>query len=164
MLFSLTALLGLFHSAHSAPYSESITGQNLIGSHFGLKGFNASFDYVVVGAGTAGLTMATRLAESGRYSIAVIEAGDFYEVDNGNLSSIPGDAAYYVGSDPQERNPLIDWEIYTEPQPVSRDHQCWCVGHWTLLMIAKGLAGRTALYTAGKTLGGDSARYAEDHA
>jgi choline dehydrogenase-like flavoprotein len=100
-------------------YFETLTGQSLLGSHFGIIGFNASFDYVVIGGGTAGLTIATRLAQSGRFSVAVIEAGGFAEFDNGNLTSIPGNAAYYVGAAPTERNPLIDWETYTEPQPVT---------------------------------------------
>lgn len=103
----------------TATYYDEITGQSLLGSHFGIIGFDASFDYVVIGGGTAGLTIATRLAESGRFSVAVIEAGGFAETDNGNLTSIPGNAAYYVGSVPGQRNPLIDWEIYTEPQPVN---------------------------------------------
>ncbi|PQE26804.1 Choline dehydrogenase protein [Rutstroemia sp. NJR-2017a BVV2] len=119
-------------------YFETLTGQSLLGSHFGIIGFNASFDYVVIGGGTAGLTIATRLAQSGRFSVAVIEAGGFAEFDNGNLTSIPGNAAYYVGAAPTERNPLIDWETYTEPQP--------------------GLDNRKILYTQGKTLGGGSAR------
>lgn len=44
------------------------------GSSYGVPG-NASYDYVVVGGGTAGLTVATRLAQDGRFSVAVIEAG-----------------------------------------------------------------------------------------
>lgn len=102
-----------------ATFFEELSGQSLIGSHFGLIGFNASFDYVVIGGGTAGLAIATRIAESGKFSVAVIEAGGFPETDNGNLTSIPGNAAYYVGSDPGQRNPLIDWETYTQPQAVS---------------------------------------------
>lgn len=100
------------------PYFESITAQNTLGSHFGVPTFNATYDYVVVGGGTAGLTLATRLAEDGRYSVAVIEAGGFSDFDNGNLSSVPGNAAYYIGAEPLTRNPLIDWEIYTEDVPV----------------------------------------------
>lgn len=43
------------------------------GSH--TPGTNASFDYVIVGGGTAGLTLATRLAQNGSFSVAVVEAG-----------------------------------------------------------------------------------------
>lgn len=48
-----------------------------IGSSFGLAGQNATYDYVIVGGGTAGNTLAYRLANDGRYSVAVIEAGSF---------------------------------------------------------------------------------------
>lgn len=33
------------------------------------------FDYVIVGAGAAGCVLANRLSESGKNSVAVIEAG-----------------------------------------------------------------------------------------
>lgn len=60
-----------------------ITGGNgllnqTLGDLQGIIGQNNTFDYVVVGAGTAGLAIATRLAQ--KYSVAVIEAGTFYEV------------------------------------------------------------------------------------
>jgi len=38
---------------------------------------NAEYDYVIVGGGTAGLTVADRLTESGQYSVLVIELGVF---------------------------------------------------------------------------------------
>lgn len=37
-----------------------------------------TFDYVVVGGGTAGATLAVRLAEASM-NVALIEAGDYYE-------------------------------------------------------------------------------------
>lgn len=67
-----------------------------------------TFDYVVVGGGTGGLAIATRLAENRSVSVAVVEAGGFYEIDNGNLSIVPGYANYYAGSDPENYQPLID--------------------------------------------------------
>jgi ribulose 1,5-bisphosphate synthetase/thiazole synthase len=50
---------------------------------FGTPGTNASYDYVIVGGGTGGLAIAARLAESKDTSVAVIEAGGFYQIDNG---------------------------------------------------------------------------------
>lgn len=109
--------------AYATSYSESITGFSTLGDHFGYPAFaNATYDYVVVGGGTAGLTVAARLAEAGVGTVAVIEAGGFYEMDNGNLSTIPGTAAYFIGTNPGERNPLIDWEYRTEPDEVR-----WCL-------------------------------------
>ena len=89
---------------------------NLLGTPFGAPGSKASFDYVIVGGGTAGLTIATRLASAPDISVAVIEAGGFYEVDNGNKSTVPGYANYYTGSDPHNYQPLIDWGFSTVPQ------------------------------------------------
>lgn len=63
---------------------------NVLGTAFGAPGTNATFDYVIVGGGTAGLTIATRLAEDPAVSVAVVEAGGFYEIDNGNRSVVPG--------------------------------------------------------------------------
>lgn len=90
----------------------------LLGTSFGYPGANATFDYVIVGGGTAGLTIATRLAENPALSIAVIEAGGFYEVDNGNRSVIPGLAVFYAGADPKDTQPLVDWGFVTTPQAV----------------------------------------------
>lgn len=120
-LFVYATFIGLASS--SAELYDAIVGQELIGSHFGIPFFNASFDYVIIGGGTAGLTIATRLAENATNTVAVIEAGGFYELDNGNLSSIPGGAGYWVGAAPAEKNPLIDWGIHTEPMVVSRQTQ-----------------------------------------
>ena len=99
------------------PFQDSISAQGLLGSYFGIPG-SAKFDYVIVGGGTAGLTLANRLAANGSYSVAVIEAGGFSEMDNGNASAIPGSAGSGLGWDPADINPLIDWEQYTTPQPV----------------------------------------------
>ncbi|KAI4228901.1 MAG: hypothetical protein LQ349_006474 [Xanthoria aureola] len=75
-----------------------------------------TFDYVVVGAGTAGLTLAARLAEGSSYSVAVIEAGGYYEEDNGNVSVVPGYATQFSGTDPTNIQPLVDWGFVTVPQ------------------------------------------------
>lgn len=90
----------------------------ILGTSFGIPGANATFDYVIVGGGTAGLTVATRLAEDPSISVAVIEAGGFYEVDNGNLSVVPGTASYFTGTSPTNFQPLVDWGFLTTPQAV----------------------------------------------
>lgn len=89
----------------------------LLGSYFGIPGQDAAFDYVIIGGGTAGLTLANRL--SSRYSVAVIEAGDFYEFSNGNNSQVPAYASTFTGSNPVLKNPALDWYMYTTPQLVS---------------------------------------------
>ncbi|KAG4035052.1 hypothetical protein MFRU_002g04000 [Monilinia fructicola] len=99
---------------------------------------DATFDYVIVGGGTAGLTMAARLSEDSGTTVAVIEAGSFYEVTNPVLSSTPGGDSFWVGSSPLDSNPLVDWNFVTSPQA--------------------GAAGRSIHYARGKCLGGSSAR------
>ena len=95
--------------------------QTLFGNSFGIAGKNASYDYVVVGGGTAGLTIAARLAQIPGASVAVIEAGSFYQIDNGNGSVIPALApAQDTNTDPnQGALPLIDWRFVSTPQVVS---------------------------------------------
>lgn len=68
----------------SALLGRTALGAALYSNSFGVPGTNASYDYVVVGGGTAGLTIAARLAEDPDVSVAVIEAGGFYQQDNGN--------------------------------------------------------------------------------
>lgn len=82
-------------------------------SSFRVPGVNASFGSVIVGGGTAGLTFATRLAEAS-FSVAVTEAGGFYEVDNGNRSVVPGSCTIYAGTDINDTQPLVDWSFVTQ--------------------------------------------------
>ncbi|KAK5113127.1 hypothetical protein LTR62_003706 [Meristemomyces frigidus] len=111
----------------------------LVGSNFGVAGANASFDYVIVGGGTAGLTLATRLAQNGSFSVAIVEAGGFYELENGNVSQIPAFAFMSTQEHTLEGvNPLIDWRFETTPQA--------------------GVGNQSYHYARGKTLGGSSAR------
>lgn len=76
-----------------------------------------NYDYVVVGGGTAGLTIASRLAAERSISVAVIEAGGFYEAD-GNLSVVPGYCTFHAGTDPADTDPNVDWGFVTLPQAV----------------------------------------------
>lgn len=87
------------------------------GTFFGLPGLNATYDYVIVGGGTAGLTVASRLAENSSLSIAVVEAGTFSEISNGNNSQVPAYSVKGIGSG-EYKNPFADWELDTVEQPV----------------------------------------------
>jgi choline dehydrogenase len=127
----------LWLSLLSAAHAQFIHNQLPIGSSFGVPG-PASYDYIVVGGGTAGITVATCLAQDGRYSVAVIEAGTFYELSNGNLSVIPGFDFHDEGHTTAAPNPLIDWNFTTTPQA--------------------GALGVSFAYARGKCLGGSSAR------
>ncbi|KXT18623.1 hypothetical protein AC579_9784 [Pseudocercospora musae] len=87
MFFSI--LLSLF-SIISSSFAQFMHNELPIGPSFGLIGQNATYDYVIVGAGTAGAALAYRLAADGRCSVAVIEAGSLYELDSGNTTVVPG--------------------------------------------------------------------------
>lgn len=72
-----------------------------------------------MGGGTAGLAIARRLAADPNISVAVVEAGGFYELDNGNGSVVPALAPLqHVGTLPNDTQPLIDWGFVTVPQAV----------------------------------------------
>ncbi len=97
---------------------------------------NSSFDYVIVGGGTAGLALANRL--STKFTIAVFEAGGFYEaVDNGT-AQVPGLDIFGAGMRPSD---LVDtdWRFVTQPQA--------------------GANGRELHYARGKCLGGRCVQY-----
>ncbi|KAF2997155.1 hypothetical protein E8E13_005383 [Curvularia kusanoi] len=77
---------------------------------------NAEYDYVIVGGGTAGLTLANRLSEDSDIRVAVVEAGTFYQISNPGLSSTPAGDVIWAGSSPSDQNPLVDWNFITTPQ------------------------------------------------
>lgn len=117
--FGLVALLG--GVASGAPYRilNPPLGERPIGSSFGIPGRPATYDYVVIGGGTAGLTVASRLVEQNAGSVAVLEAGSFYEISSGNQSEVPGYGYMYSGKNVDDWQPLIDWGYITVPQKVS---------------------------------------------
>lgn len=109
-----------------------------LGDRAGRFGIDATFDYVIVGGGTAGLTLANRLTENPNISVAVIETGGFYQVTNPVLGRTPAGDVFFIGSGPTDTNPLVDWGFVTEPQA--------------------GANNRKINYARGKCLGGSSAR------
>ncbi len=83
------------------------------------------FDYVVIGAGSAGSVLAGRLSESDRGSICVLEAGP---PDHHPSIHVPAAVVYALD------NPCINWMYRTAPS-------------W-------GTGGRCIIQSRGKTLGG----------
>jgi choline dehydrogenase len=65
-------------------------------------------DFIVVGAGSAGCILASRLSESGRYSVLLIEAGG---KDRSLWLKIP------VGYAKSYHNPAVNWMHWSAPEP-----------------------------------------------
>ena len=101
---------------------ESFLGESvLMAASFG------TFDYIIVGAGTAGCVLANRLSSDPNVSVLLLEAGG---KDDYIWTKIPVGYLYCIG------NPKVDWGFKTEPEP--------------------GLNGRAIDYPRGKVLGGCS--------
>ncbi|KQW18489.1 choline dehydrogenase [Afipia sp. Root123D2] len=92
------------------------------------KRLEGEFDYIIVGAGTAGCIMANRLSADPRKRVLLLEAGGR---DNWIWFHIPVGYLFAIG------NPRSDWMFKTEPEP--------------------GLNGRALSYPRGKVIGGSSA-------
>jgi choline dehydrogenase-like flavoprotein len=92
------------------------------------KRFEGDFDYIVVGAGTAGCIVANRLSANPQNRVLILEAGGS---DNWIWFHIPVGYLFAIG------NPRSDWMFRTEPEA--------------------GLNGRSLAYPRGKVIGGSSA-------
>lgn len=66
------------------------------------------YDYIIVGAGSAGCVLANRLTESGRYRVLLLEAGGW---DSNMWIHIP------IGYGKLFKNRSVNWMYQTEPEP-----------------------------------------------
>jgi choline dehydrogenase len=85
------------------------------------------FDYIIVGAGSAGCVLANRLSASGKHSVLLLEAGP---KDSNIWIHVP------LGYGKLFKDTTVNWMYQTEPEP--------------------GLNGRTVFQPRGKVLGGSS--------
>ncbi len=87
----------------------------------------SEFDYIVVGAGSAGCVLAHRLTEDGRYTVLLLEAGGS---ERRFWLQVP------IGYGKSFYDPRMNWMYRTEAEPA--------------------LAGRAGYWPRGKVLGGSS--------
>src|SRR6202158_4210187 len=85
------------------------------------------FDYVIVGAGSAGCVLANRLSADGKNSVLLLEAGPRHTTLGIHVP---------LGYGMLFKNKTVNWMYQTEPEP--------------------GLGGRTVFQPRGKVLGGSS--------
>src|SRR6266576_3996039 len=85
------------------------------------------FDYVIVGAGSAGCVLANRLSADGKHSVLLLEAGPR---DSNLWIHVP------LGYGKLFKETTVNWMYQTEPEP--------------------GLNGRQVFQPRGKVLGGSS--------
>jgi choline dehydrogenase len=90
-------------------------------------GETAEFDYVIVGAGSAGCVLANRLSANGKHSVLLLEAGP---KDTNIWIHVP------IGYGKLFKEKSVNWMYQTEPEP--------------------GLGGRQVFQPRGKVLGGSS--------
>jgi len=89
---------------------------------------STDWDYVIVGAGSAGCVLANRLSADGRHTVLLLEAGP---PDTYPWIRVP------IGYAKTMFNPRVNWCFKTEPEPQ--------------------MNGRQVYWPSGKTLGGSSA-------
>ena len=115
--FDLTLQQNLHHTGMAASGTASMR----------LVGIMTAFDYIIVGAGSAGCVLADKLSADGRHSVLLLEAG-------------PSDRRFWVqtpiGYGATFTDPSVNWRFHGVPEA--------------------GLDGRSMYMPRGKVLGGSS--------
>ena len=98
---TVVLIVGYFLMARSVSQNTNILTGNL----------DAEYDYIIVGAGSAGSVLAARLSEDGDRKVLLLEAGKTF--DDNPVFHVP---MYAMNL----QHTVYDWVYYTEPQAVSQ--------------------------------------------
>jgi choline dehydrogenase len=74
------------------------------------------YDYIVIGAGSAGCVVANRLTEDRATTVLLLEAG---HPDTKPEIQIPSDCLKLLGSE-------VDWSYFSEPEPYLNERKIFC--------------------------------------
>ncbi|WP_404790674.1 GMC family oxidoreductase [Altericista sp. CCNU0014] len=74
------------------------------------------YDYIVIGAGSAGCVVANRLTEESDTTVLLLEAGN---LDTKPEIHIPGECLSLLGSE-------VDWGYFSEPEPYLNHRKIFC--------------------------------------
>ncbi|MFT6153716.1 MAG: choline dehydrogenase [Crocinitomicaceae bacterium] len=75
------------------------------------------FDYIIVGAGSAGCVLANRLSENPGHSVLLLETGG---ADNSIFIKMPTALSIPMNS------PKLAWQFYTQPEPFLNNRKMHC--------------------------------------
>ncbi|KAI5121995.1 hypothetical protein M0805_001828 [Coniferiporia weirii] len=124
-LLLAAACCSAYASPHVHDYHAALKQRNIVSS------IADAYDFIIIGGGTAGLAIASRLSEDANHTVLVLEAGDTGELVQDRID-IPSDT-YSNGL----LGTTYDWQFTTVAQPNA--------------------GGRDLSWPRGKVLGGSSA-------